>query len=713
MKYFVNYPYTAESLKAEFRELAKKLHPDTGGDAEEFKAMQNEYEQVTNDIQRANEEAEAREEMKRAAEEARRRREEEEREAEEARKAARPLYEKRCNKWAPIMEDLKSYRDAEAAARRDYGWSSAEAKAAGHAFRAARRRNLVAMAKAAFPGVKFTASINTGWGGGATISWNEGPTVEEFKAATDFDLFVSGWDTFDGMTDCAGYEHAMFTEFANNYGQFSGCVSYDRTEEKEHREEVADIICSVKPSAAEQRAKDGRREDCTVFLTDDEITKICSLLGIDADKFKKAHQIYNNYGESRYFELFVEWFTKWSHYTPQPKAPEFTPKYGETYRRIKKALGGNVFGRNKSREILDIFALCDDLAGLEVGKIFMWEGKKEFSHMYSSSRKNDAARVAKMAAVGITLGGDACTIKAVADEVREALRREREDIEQQRKAWEAEQRGEKPAEKADKREKTAKASNSKTDTQKPATAAANGDGLTMEQYSEKATVIRGYDQQQRAELIEMGGRENFRLSGGKGIIFSTRKHGEALAAWFARYSNAEKSGDTDEATQAEPTTDATTDKADATTEPTTTGEGDTLENSAKISALVVAVAEFFGTLARVSREAATWEGVTVPVATLARWKYETEEGTKRTAETFAEVCACLASLTPDNRREFDALGVIFWTLAEQLRNGYDAATIGTATDYARAQLFALIERTQSPQQAAKIREAFESFREAA
>ena len=704
MKYFKNYPYTAESLKAEFRALAKRLHPDTGGNAEEFKAMQNEFEQVTNDLQRANEEAEAREEMKRAAEEARRRREEEEREAEEARKAARPLYEKRCNKWAHLMEDLKSYRDAEAAARRDYGWSSAEAKAAGHAFRAARRRNLVAMAKAAFPGVKFTASINTGWGGGATISWNEGPTVEEFKAATDFDLFVSGWDTFDGMTDCAGYEHAMFTEFADNYGQFSGCVSFDRTEEKEHREEVADIICSVKPSAAEQRAKDGRREDCTVFLTDDEITKICSLLDIDADKFKKAHSIYGDW-ESHYFELWAEWFTKWSHYTPQPKAPEFTPKYGPTYKAIKKALGGNVFGSNKSREILDIFALCDDLAGLEVGKIFMWEGKKEFSHMYSSSRKNDAARVAKMAAVGITLGGDACTIKAVADEVREALRREREDIEQQRKAWEAEQRGEKPAEKADKRETTAKASNSKADTQETATAAANGDGLTMEQYSEKATVIRGYDQQQRAELIEMGGRENFRLSGGKGIIFSTRKHGEALAAWFARYSNAEKSGDTNEAPQTEPTTDATT-------EPTTT-EADTLEHSAKISALVVAVADFFATLARVSREAATWEGVTVPVATLARWKAETEEGTKRTAETFAEVCACLASLTPDNRRDFDALGVIFWTLAEQLRNGYDAATIGTATDYARAQLFALIERTQSPQQAAKIREAFESFREAA
>ena len=538
MKYFINTPYTAETLKAEFRALCLTMHPDRGGNAEEFKAMQNEYEEVTNNLQRINEEAEAREEMKRAAEEARRRREQEEREEEARKAAARPEYERKCNKWAHLMEDLTSYKEAEAAARKNYGWSSQEAKAAGNAYRAARRRNLVAMAKAAFPGVKFTASINTGWGGGATISWNEGPTVEEFKAATNYEIFVSGWDTFDGMTDCAGYEHAMFTEFANNYGQFSGCVSYDRTEEKEHREEVADIICSVKPSAAEQRARDGRREDCTVFLSDEEIVKICSLLGIDADKFKKAHQIYSTYGESKYFELFVEWFTKWSHYTPQPKAPEFVPKYGKTYKAIKKALGSNVFGYRKGDIIADIFALCDDLAGLEIGKIFVWEGKKEFSGMYSSNYKNTAARIEKMQAVGITLDRAGEKVQAVAEEVREALRRERQDIERQRQEWEAEQRGEKkaekPAEKAEKPRKERKPTESKQDSQKPATANETAaDGLTMEQYSEKATVIRGYNAEQAAELEEMGGKEWRNLRGGKGYIFSTRRHGDKLAEWFA------------------------------------------------------------------------------------------------------------------------------------------------------------------------------------
>ena len=50
MKYFVNYPYTAESLKREYRELCKKLHPDTGGNAQDFAEMMNEYEQTARNL---------------------------------------------------------------------------------------------------------------------------------------------------------------------------------------------------------------------------------------------------------------------------------------------------------------------------------------------------------------------------------------------------------------------------------------------------------------------------------------------------------------------------------------------------------------------------------------------------------------------------------------------------------------------------------------
>lgn len=39
---------TAEDVKARFKDLAKKLHPDCGGNAEEFKAMMNEYTEVFN-----------------------------------------------------------------------------------------------------------------------------------------------------------------------------------------------------------------------------------------------------------------------------------------------------------------------------------------------------------------------------------------------------------------------------------------------------------------------------------------------------------------------------------------------------------------------------------------------------------------------------------------------------------------------------------------
>ena len=39
MKYF-NGVCTAEEAKQRYHELAKKLHPDNGGDVEEFKAMQ-------------------------------------------------------------------------------------------------------------------------------------------------------------------------------------------------------------------------------------------------------------------------------------------------------------------------------------------------------------------------------------------------------------------------------------------------------------------------------------------------------------------------------------------------------------------------------------------------------------------------------------------------------------------------------------------------
>ena len=50
MKYFTHSSYTENSLKYEYRFMCKKLHPDTGGDAEKFKEMMNEYKSIKNSI---------------------------------------------------------------------------------------------------------------------------------------------------------------------------------------------------------------------------------------------------------------------------------------------------------------------------------------------------------------------------------------------------------------------------------------------------------------------------------------------------------------------------------------------------------------------------------------------------------------------------------------------------------------------------------------
>ena len=47
MKYFAGCK-TIEDVKKKYRELAKKLHPDCGGNAEAFKAMQAEYTEAFN-----------------------------------------------------------------------------------------------------------------------------------------------------------------------------------------------------------------------------------------------------------------------------------------------------------------------------------------------------------------------------------------------------------------------------------------------------------------------------------------------------------------------------------------------------------------------------------------------------------------------------------------------------------------------------------------
>ena len=190
-----------------------------------------------------------------------------------------------------------------------------------------------------------------------------------------------------------------------------------------------------------------------------------------------------------------------------------------------------------------------------------------------------------------------------------------------------------------------------------------------------------------------------------------------LRAWFGMSDNATDDSATGEATTTAANGPQST-KADEADDNTTTnaesaqGAQDAPESgnaadipAADVAALAGAFADIFRAVANAMQEAKKYEGVTIPAETLERWRTETMTGAKCAAAQLSEVCACLGCLTPESRKEFDALGVIFWTLADQLQRGFNPDTIAPATDYARGQLFDLIDRTQTPNQAAAVREA--------
>jgi len=834
MKYFKNYPYTAESLKAEFRALCLTMHPDKGGNAEEFKAMTAEYEQTARNLdgtkqnrkaaedlaealrraaEKMRQQEEERREAERQAEEARRRYEREKEEERKRREAARPAYEKRCKKWAHLMEDLTPYAAAaseafkkESEAGRAHGWRSAEYKTAEKATRAARtaenaarRRNLLKMAQTAFKGVKFSLKYDNGWGGGYTVSWEDGPSVQEMEAATDYDLFVSMWDTFDGMTDCAGVESAMFTDFAKKYSGKSGKVEFSRTISEANRKKLEDVLIKFAPDLGKNDDPETRKryglasdwDEIKVSLDADKLREILRIFGADFDELNEKSEFRYMYDYSRY--TLAGWVKNLAEYLTfktdaekkeekQAQPAQFAPRYGATLRTLHKLMGitlgepeegkkgvyfwqrvktGETVHGAARREYVR-YTIAEAVEKLEKGEALNFGTFRDKSEKYAAAGygtynggyKVQKARAEKFAAAGYEIKGagysgtnDYVSVSGIKAETAAAIREELADIERQRQEWERKQAEPKAEKKATKGEKASKPADSTpaaettatADESKPQTA----DGLTMEQYSEKATVIRGYNAEQAAELEAMGGKEWRNLRGGKGYIFSTRRHADELAAWMKRQTGegttapaadeptataSDTASEGDTATASAPADDQQgtplddpQDITDTTSEPTATAQDEqqtaqsepTADQPANLSPVLQAFADVLRIFADIMQQAKQWEGVTIPAATLQRWKQEATEGTKTAAARLCEVCACLASLTPDSRRDFDALGAIFWSLSEQIKQGTDPATLYAATDYARAQLFDLIDRTQTENQADRLREALNPDRRAA
>ncbi len=168
--------------------------------------------------------------------------EEEARQNEDARQEAEAKaqrlaqYRARCAKWLHLMKDVRPLE--------------ADKKTTSRQVINARKANILAMCRAAFPGVKFSVRVRYGWGADFTLSWTDGPTVEDFKNKTDLSLFCRCRDTFDGWDDSEGVDYAEFDDFARlTMGSNGGDIDTERVMSDEARTEILTQIFAIVPAA--------------------------------------------------------------------------------------------------------------------------------------------------------------------------------------------------------------------------------------------------------------------------------------------------------------------------------------------------------------------------------------------------------------------------------------------------------------------------------
>ena len=228
---------------------------------------------------------------------------EEERQEAEAKAQRLAQYRARCAKWSHLMQDVRPLE--------------ADPKTTSRQLMNARKANILAMCRAAFPGVKFSLKVRHGWGADFELSWTDGPTVEEFNEKTDLALFCRCRDTFDGWDDSTGVDYAEFADFARlTMGSNGGDIKTERVMSDEARAEIKAQIFAVVP-AADNRNKYGYTEAYT--YTNKEAEAVAAALGVDVlDIFA------NGYAENAETIARRAWnvhsYTKTT--TPEPTDPK-------------------------------------------------------------------------------------------------------------------------------------------------------------------------------------------------------------------------------------------------------------------------------------------------------------------------------------------------------------------------------------------------------
>lgn len=538
---------------------------------------------------------------------------------EEERKAAEKLaqYREKCAKYEGAgLEDLTAYREAvktanheESEAGRAHGWRSPERKAAQRkstaaraALMAAEKRNIKKMAETVYPGIKCKVTKADSWrSAGYRLTYEDGPTLEEFQNNTDFDLFAAYWEEYR-MDDCTEIHRHDLTEFADKYGDGRG-VEIAREMSKAERERLTAAILEAVPAAA------GICWENRHQWTQDEVKQAAAACGVDGWDLWRAYDHKHTYFNYIDAETLAEWAHELTAYDIKGKSRKATTTATTTAQEGTQQ--ADTTNESTEADTLEQAAEISDTPTTAPAA----------DPDAETGRAPECLRLEEIPG-GVAVVGTADNEKARGRQTykhRKAIRANGATWNREANRWEA------------------------TDPAKVAN----------------------------------------------------------LRAWFAMQSD-EQAAAAFEA-QDEPQADTLENGQDITD----TANEPQADQSAGLSPLMEAVADVLRIFADIMQQAKQWEGVTIPAATLQRWKQEANEGTKTAAARLCEVCACLASLTPDSRRDFDALGAIFWSLSEQIRNGYNPDTLQGATDYARAQLFDLIERTQTKNQARAIREANE------